>query len=52
MNRHMLAQFILTLREGLEAALTIAIVPLTEIGEKDLHRFLWLGGGLAVTEKN
>jgi len=46
----MLAQFILTLREGLEAALIIAIVAayLTKIGKNDLHRYLWLGSGLAV----
>ena len=46
----MLAQFILTLREGLEAALIIAIVAayLRKIGKNDLHRYLWLGSGLAV----
>jgi len=46
----MLVQFILTLREGLEAALIIAIVAayLTKIGKNDLHRYLWLGGGLAI----
>jgi len=46
----MLAQFILTLREGLEAALIIAIVAayLGRIGKNDLHKYLWLGSGLAV----
>jgi len=46
----MLAQFILTLREGLEAALIIAIVGayLGKIGKNDLHKYLWLGSGLAV----
>jgi len=46
----MLAQFILTLREGLEAALIIAIVAayLRKIGKNDLHKYLWLGSGLAV----
>lgn len=46
----MLAQFILTLREGLEAALIIAIVAayLRKIGKTDLTKYLWLGSGLAV----
>jgi len=46
----MLAQFILTLREGLEAALIIAIIGayLRKIGKNDLTRYLWLGSGLAV----
>lgn len=46
----MLAQFILTLREGLEAALAIAIVAayLRKIERNDLSRYLWLGSGLAV----
>lgn len=46
----MLAQFILTLREGLEAALIIAIVAayLRKIGKNDLTKYLWLGSGLAV----
>jgi len=46
----MLAQFILTLREGFEAALIIAIVAayLRKIGKNDLTRYLWLGSGLAV----
>jgi len=46
----MLAQFILTLREGLEAALIIAIVAayLRKIGKSVLHKYLWLGSGLAV----
>jgi len=46
----MLAQFILSLREGLEAALIIAIVAayLRKIGKEDLTRYLWLGSGLAV----
>jgi len=46
----MLAQFILTLREGLEAALIIAIVAayLRKIGKDDLNKYLWLGTGLAV----
>jgi len=46
----MLAQFILTLREGLEAALIIAIVAayLRKIGKNDLNKYLWLGSGLAV----
>jgi len=44
------AQFILTLREGLEAALIIAIVAayLKKTGKKDLTKYLWLGSGLAV----
>jgi len=46
----MLAQFVLTLREGLEAALIIAIVAayLRKIGKNDLTKYLWLGSGLAV----
>jgi len=46
----MLAQFILTLREGLEAALIIAIIGayLKKIGKEDLTKYLWLGSGLAV----
>jgi len=46
----LLAQFILTLREGLEAALIIAIVAayLKKIGKNDLSKYLWLGSGLAV----
>ena len=46
----MLAQFILTLREGLEAALIVAIVAayLRKIGKNDLRKYLWLGGGLAI----
>jgi len=46
----MIAQFILTLREGLEAALIIAIVAayLRKIGRDDLTKYLWLGTGLAV----
>jgi len=46
----MLAQFIITLREGLEAALIIAIIGayLRKIGRNDLHKYLWLGSGLAV----
>jgi len=46
----MLAQFILTLREGLEAALIVAIVAayLRKIGKNDLTKYLWLGSGLAV----
>jgi len=46
----MLAQFILTLREGLEAALIIAIVAayLRKIGRNDLSRYLWWGSGFAV----
>jgi len=46
----LLAQFVLTLREGLEAALIIAIVAayLRKIGKNDLTKYLWLGSGLAV----
>jgi len=46
----MIAQFILTLREGLEAALIIAIVAayLRKIGKNALTKYLWLGSGLAV----
>ena len=46
----MLAQFILTLREGLEAALIIAIVAayLRKIGKSALHKYIWLGSALAV----
>jgi len=46
----MLAQFILTLREGLEAALIIAIIAayLRKIGKNDLTKYLWFGSGLAV----
>ena len=46
----MLAQFVLTLREGLEAALIIAIVAayLKKTGKNDLTKYLWLGSGLAV----
>jgi len=46
----MLAQFILTLREGLEAVLIVAIVAayLRKIGKNDLRKYLWLGGGLAI----
>jgi len=46
----MLAQFIITLREGLEAALIIAIIGayLRKIGKNDLTKYLWLGSGLAV----
>jgi len=46
----MLAQFILTLREGLEAALVTVIVAayLRKIERNDLSRYLWLGSGLAV----
>jgi len=46
----MFIQFILTLREGLEAALIIAIVAayLKKIGKNDLTKYLWLGTGLAV----
>jgi len=46
----MLAQFIITLREGLEAALIIAIIGayLRKIGKNDLTEYLWLGSGLAV----
>jgi len=45
-----LAQFVLTLREGLEAALIIAIVAayLRKIGKNDLTKYLWLGSLLAV----
>jgi len=46
----MLAQFIITLREGMEAALVIAIVAayLRKIKRNDLGKYLWLGSGLAV----
>jgi len=46
----MLAQFIITLREGLEAGLIVAIIGayLRKIGRNDLHKYLWLGSGLAV----
>ncbi|MBM4401456.1 MAG: hypothetical protein FJ045_05860, partial [Crenarchaeota archaeon] len=46
----MFAQFILTLREGLEAALIIAIVAayLKKINRNDVNKYLWLGSGLAV----
>jgi len=46
----MLAQLILTLREGLEAALIVTILAsyLGRIGRKDLIKYLYLGSGLAV----
>jgi len=46
----MFAQFVITLREGMEAALAIAIVAayLRKIKRNDLGKYLWLGSGLAV----
>jgi high-affinity iron transporter len=46
----MLAQFVITLREGMEAALAIAIVAahLRKIKRNDLGIYLWLGSALAV----
>jgi high-affinity iron transporter len=46
----MFVQFILTLREGLEAALIIAIIDayLRKIGRNDLNKYLYLGSCLAV----
>jgi len=46
----MLAQFILALREGLEAALTLVIPAayLRKIGKSELNKYLYLGSGLAV----
>lgn len=43
------APFLITFREVLEAALIIAIILayLTKIERKDLHKYVWLGAGLA-----
>ncbi len=41
----MLASFLITFREALEAALIIGIIAayLTKIGRKDLYRYLYMG---------
>lgn len=45
-----LAPFLITFREALEAALIIAIIIayLTKIERKDLHKYAWFGSGLAI----
>ncbi|MEE9594134.1 MAG: FTR1 family protein [Candidatus Hydrothermarchaeales archaeon] len=46
----MLASFVITLREGLEAALIIGIIAayLAKIGRRDLNKYLYLGAGGAI----
>jgi high-affinity iron transporter len=46
----MIASFLITFREALEAALIVSIIMayLAKIGRKDFHKYLYLGTGLAV----
>lgn len=46
----MLSSFLITLREGLEAALIVGIIMayLTSVGQRDQFRSVWLGAGLAI----
>jgi high-affinity iron transporter len=47
---HMLASFVLSLREGLEAALIIGVLlgSLKKLGQVEGQRTIWIGAGLAV----
>lgn len=46
----MLASFVITLREGLEAALIIGIIAayLSKVGRRDLNKYLYIGAGGAL----